>query len=113
MKVRRQRAEVGAGKAGKPLRADKEQDFMVQIAQEVYRVVLFAVFMLQTYVAGIIPIPLVGAPPPLSPLSIPHVCEGGAIPVLINLSTHPAPSCHPPVRRVFNPFLFSFFPLLT
>jgi len=60
MKVRRQRAEVGAGKAGKPLRADKEQDFMVQIAQEVYRVVLFAVFMLQTYVAGIIPIPLVG-----------------------------------------------------
>jgi hypothetical protein len=65
MKVRRERAEVGGAQAGNPLRAGEEQDFMVQIAQEVYRVVLFAVFMLQTYVAGLIPI--VGGSTPPSP----------------------------------------------
>lgn len=33
---------------------------MVQIAQELYRVVLFAVFMAQTYLAGLLPV--IGTP---------------------------------------------------
>ena len=54
MKVRREKADVGQAQAGKPSKS-QEQDLTMQVAQEVYRVVLFAVFMLQTYVAGLFP----------------------------------------------------------
>ena len=49
----RQRPESGALRG--PSKAGQEPDVMLQVAQELYRVVLFAVFMAQTYIAGLIP----------------------------------------------------------
>lgn len=55
MAVRQKRVSGASSSQLKSRAADKEQDVMVQIAQELYRVVLFAVFMVQTSLAGLVP----------------------------------------------------------
>ena len=52
--VRQKRASAGS-RAQKGLHSSQDPDMMMQIAQELYRVVLFAVFLAQTYVAGLVP----------------------------------------------------------
>ncbi len=53
----RQKRDVAAAKThSKSRQKGKDSDVMVQIAQELYRVVLFAVFMAQTFVVGQIPV---------------------------------------------------------
>lgn len=52
----RQKKDLAAAKLqSKGKRSGQDADVMVQIAQELYRVVLFAVFMAQTFVVGHIP----------------------------------------------------------
>ena len=49
------RKQQGTELKAKPQRKPQQQDIMVQLAQELYRVVLFAVFFLQTYAVGFVP----------------------------------------------------------
>ena len=49
------RKQQGTELKAKPQRKPQQQDIMVQLAQELYRVVLFAVFFLQTYAIGFVP----------------------------------------------------------
>lgn len=56
LSVRQKRASSATGSQSRPRHSSQHQtDVMVQVAQELYRVVLFAVFLAQTYVAGLLP----------------------------------------------------------
>ena len=62
LEVRQKRNLAAAKGQSKTKQTGQDADVMVQVAQELYRVVLFAVFMAQTFVVG--HIPFLGIPAP-------------------------------------------------